>query len=118
MKPKSAKAKGRTLQNQLAKDIEAIFGPGMCRPRIMGESGCDLDVAPAVRYEFPYAIEAKNVESLQIWPAIRQARENAAEAQIPAVVFKKNGEQPYIVLPWQYFLTMLRARKVVPRGTD
>ena len=40
----------------------------------MGAGGEDLIMARAAREKFPYSIECKNVEKLNVWEAYKQAR--------------------------------------------
>ena len=79
MRPSSAKAKGRRLQDAIRKDILYTF-PQLeeddVKCAIMGESGEDLHLSPAARRLVPFSIEAKNQESLSIWAALKQAEEH------------------------------------------
>ena len=71
MKAQSAKAKGRRLQqwvrDQLIEQLEVH--PEDIESRSMGAGGEDLIMARAARQKFPYSIECKNVEKLNIWDA-------------------------------------------------
>ena len=71
MKAQSAKAKGRRLQqwvrDQLIEQLEVH--PEDIESRSMGAGGEDLIMARAARQKFPYSIECKNVEKLNIWEA-------------------------------------------------
>ena len=59
MKPQSAKAKGRSLQqdvrNRLIEELDVH--PEDIESRSMGASGEDLIMARAARKKFPYSIE-------------------------------------------------------------
>lgn len=109
MKPSSAKAKGRRLQNQVAKDIRALpdILDGDVKPAIMGESGRDIQLSPRAELLFSFAIECKNQERLNIWKALKQAGENA-EGLTPLVVFTRNGHGLVAALPWDRLLEMQR----------
>ncbi len=111
MTPKSAKAKGRRLQDQVAREItDTLCLPeGVVRPAIMGESGCDIKIERSHRREFPFNIECKNQERLSIWAAIDQARINSSEPfTIPVVVFKRNRSDIWAALPWDAFLELVK----------
>lgn len=111
MKTSSAKAKGRRLQQAVASAILALF-PRLeaddVRPAVMGESGEDVKLSPAARRAFPYSIECKNVERLNVWSALDQAQKNAG-AHTPLVVIKKNRTMAYAVVPFDHFMGLLRS---------
>jgi hypothetical protein len=111
MLPSSCKAKGRALQNKIAEDLREAFGLSSSdvKPAIMGESGMDVKLSESARKAFPFAVEAKATETLQIWAALKQAEENAAnEGLRPLVAFKRNRSEIYVVLKWPTFLAMLK----------
>ena len=56
--------------------------------RSMGAGGEDLIMARAARQKFPFSIECKNVEKLNVWEAYNQAKENSNNYE-PIVVMKK-----------------------------
>ena len=69
MKTQSAKAKGRRFQ-QWVRDqlIEKLnVHPEDVESRSMGAGGEDLIMARAAREKFPYSIECKNQETLNVW---------------------------------------------------
>lgn len=112
MKTRSAKAKGRRLQNLLVEKLKALF-PHLheadIRPALMGESGIDIKLSEAARRVIPYAFESKNVEKLNIWDAIKQAEYNATKEKLmPAVMFGRNRmPEPYVAVPLSHFLEMM-----------
>lgn len=109
MKPSSSKAKGRRLQNEIVEAIYERFPTlreGDARGAIMGESGADIKLSPAARDLIPLAIEAKNTERLNIWEAIRQAKEHTEEGH-PCVVFRRNRHEPWAALPLDVLLGIL-----------
>lgn len=110
MRPQSAKAKGRRLQQELVAAILATFDaqlqPDDVTSRSMGAGGCDVLISPAARRCFPFAPECKNTESLNIWKAIAQAEENAAAGTTGIVVFRRNNVKPYVALPLDVFMDL------------
>ncbi len=96
MKPQSAKAKGRRLQQQFRELLIEELGihPEDIESRSMGAGGEDLIMARAARQKFPYSIECKNVEKLNVWEAYKQAEENSKDYE-PVVVMKKNNHKRY-----------------------
>ena len=107
MKTQSAKAKGRRLQqwfrdllieklNVHSEDIES---------RSMGAGGEDLIMARAARKKFPYSIECKNQESVNVWKSYEQAEENSGDYE-PIVVLKRNNTKPLVLVDADYFVRL------------
>lgn len=72
------------------------------------QGGCDLHMSPAARAHFPFAIEVKCVESLNIWKALAQASVNAIPKKDPFVVFFKRAHSPmYVAMRADAFLDLL-----------
>ena len=109
MKTQSRKAKGRRLQQQFMQLlIEKLdIDPEDIESRSMGAGGEDLIMSKAARTKFPYSIECKNQESLNIWKAWEQANGNKGLYE-PMVVIKKNGVRPLVVLDAENFLDMIK----------
>ena len=105
MKPQSAKAKGRRLQQQFRELLIEELGidPEDIESRSMGAGGEDLIMASAAREKFPYSIECKNVEKLNVWEAYKQAEENSKDYE-PVVVMKKNNHKTLVVLDAEHFV--------------
>ena len=109
MKTQSRKAKGRRLQQQF-RDllIEKLdIDPEDIESRSMGAGGEDLIMSKAARTKFPYSIECKNQERMNIWSAWEQANGNKGIYE-PLVVIKKNGVRPLVVLDAENFLEMIK----------
>ena len=109
MKTQSRKAKGRRLQQQFMQLlIEKLdIDPEDIESRSMGAGGEDLIMSKAARNKFPYSIECKNQESLNIWKAWEQANGNKGIYE-PLIVIKKNGVRPLIVVDAENFLEMIK----------
>ena len=109
MKPQSAKAKGRKLQqwvrNQLIEQLDVH--PEDIESRSMGAGGEDLIMAREKRKKFPYSIECKNQEKLNVWDAYEQASSNSGNHE-PIVFIKKNGKEPLVVLSATHFIRSTR----------
>ena len=105
MKPQSAKAKGRRLQQQFRELLIEELGihPEDIESRSMGSGGEDLIMARAAREKFPYSIECKNVEKLNVWEAYKQAEENSKNYE-PVVVMKKNNHKTLVVIDAEHFV--------------
>lgn len=113
MRPQSAKSKGRRFQQEIRDLILSIFPslhPDDVRSTSMGAPGEDILLSHAARTVFPYSVECKNVEKLNIWEAIRQAEENAAH-HTPLVAFKRNNHETWIAVPADHFMELVNDKK-------
>ena len=107
MKPQSAKAKGRRLQ-QWFRDllIEKLnIHPEDIESRSMGAGGEDLIMARAAREKFPYSVECKNQEKINLWESYNQAQQNSKNHE-PVVILKRNNSKPLILVDAEYFVKL------------
>ena len=75
----------------------------------MGMGGEDIIITPTARKAIPYSFECKNVERLNLWDAIDQAKENS-NGHTPIVVIKKNRRNAYAVIPIEEFIKLIKFR--------
>tara|TARA_R100000734_G_C3300347_1_gene91080 strand:+ start:259 stop:594 length:336 start_codon:yes stop_codon:yes gene_type:complete len=109
MKTRSAKNKGKRLQNSVRDLILEKFTqlePDDVRSTTMGDSGEDILLSPAARKLFPFSVECKNQEKLNIWSSLEQAETNAGDHK-PLLVFKRNRSKTYIALEINDLLDLL-----------
>ena len=107
MKTQSAKAKGRKLQ-QWTRDrlVESLdIHPEAIKSTSMGAGGEDVIMARAAREKFPYSIECKNQEKINIWSAYEQAAQNSGD-YTPLVVVKRNRSKPLILIDAETFIDL------------
>lgn len=113
--PSTRKAKGRSLQNFVHDNILSNFSEleeGDVKKAIMGESGIDIKLSPHARRIFPYAIECKNTEKINIWAAIIQCEQNADKEKLtPLLVIKRNRTDVHVVLRWEDFIKLTSTKK-------
>ncbi len=109
MKTQSAKAKGRKLQqwvrDQIIEQLEVH--PEDIESRSMGAGGEDLIMARAARQKFPFSVECKNVEKLNVWEAYEQAKSNSNDYE-PIVIMKKNQKKPLVVVDADFFISLFK----------
>ena len=107
MKPQSAKAKGRKLQQWVRDQLieHRDIHPEDIESRSMGAGGEDLIMARAAREKFPYSVECKNQERLNLWEAYSQAEANCGDHQ-PVVFLKKNNHKPLVLVDADYFVKL------------
>ena len=110
MKPRSAKNKGKRLQNKIRdlilEKFDSKLEPDDVRSITMGDSGEDILLSPAARKVFPFSVECKNQEKLNIWSSLEQAEENSGK-HTPLVIFKSNRSKTYAVLEFDKLLELL-----------
>tara|TARA_R100001129_G_C5220419_1_gene219481 strand:- start:392 stop:724 length:333 start_codon:yes stop_codon:yes gene_type:complete len=107
MRTQSKKAKGRRLQ-QWVRDIlieKLEVHPEDIESRSMGAGGEDLIMSRSAREKFPYSIECKNQESLNIWKSYEQAQQNSGNYE-PIVVIKRNNIKPLVLVDADYFVEL------------
>jgi len=110
---KSGKAKGRRLQQWVAKKvsetIDIPYGKDLdIDSRPMGQSGVDVILRGRARDIFPYAVECKAVEKWSIHQWIEQAKSNS-EGDNWLLFCKRNHEDPIVVLDADKFFKIIRS---------
>lgn len=108
MNTKSAKQKGRRFQQWIVAKLIEILGidPQDLHSRTMGESGEDIIMAAAARNAFPFSIEAKAHEKINVYDFWAQACANAKETHRPILFLRRNNKPALIVLDAVEFLHM------------
>ena len=111
MKTRSAKNKGKRLQNSVRDILLETFKDQLesddIKSAVMGDSGEDIQLSPAARKLIPYSIECKNQEKLNIWSALEQAEENSGVSK-PVLIFKRNRSKTYAVLEMKDFIDLIK----------
>jgi len=109
LKPSSAKAKGRVLQQVVRDLIIAKFAlePDDVRSVSMGVSGEDLLLSPAARRKLPISVECKSRASISVYGHYQQAKDNCRGYE-PVLVIKQNRDKPLVVVDCEYFFELLR----------
>ena len=115
MKPRSAKNKGKRLQNAIRDLILEHFPqlePDDVVSTLMGDSGTDIKLSPAARKVFPYSPECKNQEKVNIWAALEQAETNTKENTYPVVFFKRNNTKTYAIIHADHLLELTKTKNI------
>jgi len=104
------KQKGRKLQQVVRDSILKLF-PELTerdvRSTPMGVSGEDVQLSAKAAELFPYAVEAKCHEKLNIWSALEEAEGNNRDLE-PLLVFKRNRSEIYAVVSFKHFMKLLK----------
>ena len=112
--PASKKNKGRLFQqevrslliNQLGLDALDV------KSTSMGAGGCDISLSAIAREVFPFGIECKRAERINIWQAIKQAEANASSEDLrPLVAFRRSRSDIYVILKIEDFLRTIGGRE-------
>lgn len=112
MKTSSCKAKGRRAAQEV-KDLLLSYcldlESGDITVTPSGVPGVDLHLSPKAKLIYPFCIECKNQESLQIWKALEQAQSHKKhELECPVLFFKRNHSNLYVALNANDFIKLMR----------
>lgn len=108
----SSKAKGRAGVVTTAEMLRTALDlePGDVWIKATSQLGADIHLSPKAIALFPYAVECKCVESLNIWKALAQAETNATGDLTPIVFFKRARTTMYVALRARDFLQRIKGR--------
>lgn len=113
MKPRSAKAKGKRLQNWVRDLILKIWldslQPDDVRSTTMGDTGEDVQLSPRARELVPFQIECKNKAHVSVYSWYNQCREHGPHE--PLLIIKEDNAKPLVVLDAEVFFNLLRSTK-------
>lgn len=117
MRTSSAKAKARRLQNFVAGVFLHMgkrwsdFRVGDVYPRQMGGSGVDTVLSPKAFDLFPFAVECKQVEKLNVYQAFFKNFEKYADDRtFPILVHSKNRSRILVTVTFEDFLRLVYGR--------
>jgi hypothetical protein len=117
IKVSSAKAKGRNLQKWAVEKIAGLLEYDLpkdkddshIRSREMGQSGVDVVLSKKAKQKFPFAVECKNQESINLPEFMKQAKSNSGEHTWPVLIVKnKILKEPLLVMEWDTFAALYR----------
>jgi len=107
----AAKSKGKNFQNDIKDDILELY-PDLTENDVystsMGAQGIDIRLSEEARKVFPFAVECKRSETINVHGAMDQCMINAKkEGLTPIVISKKNRKPALVTLEWEVFKGML-----------
>ncbi len=120
MKIKSSKAKGKRAVKEVVDLLYKHWPEGAEGDIALNRgsaSGEDIDLSPRARQIFPFVIEVKNQEKLNVWQALEQAESHLKKAKepeklFPTLFFKRNNSKLFVSLPAEDFLKLLKKEPV------
>ena len=103
MKSASCKAKGRRLQQWVARQIARVTGRPIGKDaeiecREMGQAGTDVRLYGEAAELYPFSVECKNTERLEFWAAVDQAAKNKKAGTDWQVFVKRNRSAEIVVM--------------------
>lgn len=111
MKTSSAKAKGRracAAVKELLLRWDLDLKPDDIEVTSSGATGEDLKLSPAARAVYNFSIEVKNVESLNVWKAFKQACSHVIGDRIPILFYTRNHSDMMVTLRAEDFMKLIR----------
>lgn len=114
MSVRSAKAKGRKLQNWVAEQLLSILKKVTSldvRSTPMGVNGVDVQMSTAAYSQFPYDIECKNAERMTtLYNYYEQAISHDSGGE-PLLIVKMNHKKPLAVVDAEHFIKVAVCQK-------
>ncbi len=72
----------------------------------MGQAGTDVKLIGEAQKKFPFAVECKRTEKLDLFGAIRQAKENTKEGIDWLVIHRRSNEDALVTLEADKFFEL------------
>ena len=108
MKPRSAKNKGKLLQNWV-RDVlyrDTQLQTGDIRSTTMGDRGEDVILSPAARLVYPFQFECKSRSSYSVYKDYAQACTHGEHT--PVLIIKQNHSKPLAVVDAEWFINYIK----------
>jgi hypothetical protein len=110
---KSRKAKGRRFQQEIAQKISEVTGIPCGKDmdiesRPMALSGEDIILRGKAKEMFPYSVENKCQENVNLWAAVEQAKSNQKEGTEWLLFLKRNNVDPIVVMSSDEFFKLIK----------
>jgi hypothetical protein len=112
VKTSSCKAKGRRAAQEardlLLKAAEAWLKPDDIKVTSSSVTGEDLSLSPKARDVYPYCLEVKCQERVNIWAALKQAQSHCeGKHWDPILAIRRNHTKLYAVLDFEHLAWLL-----------
>lgn len=118
IKISSCKQKARLLQQWVCQKISELLNipwgaNELIASREMGQVGTDVRLIGEALKRFQFSIEAKRVEKLNLYDAIKQAKANQLPNTHWLVIHRKSNDLPIVVLDADVFFEILTYHPMV-----
>lgn len=117
IKPSSAKGKGRNFQYWVCEELSTLLdvpykqSDDACdiHSREMGQHGKDIVLRGKALDKFPFSVECKNCESLNLVDVIKQAQYNSNESAPLLILHKRKAiSEELVIMEWKTFRRMCK----------
>jgi hypothetical protein len=102
---RASREKGKRGERQAAAELGGVLGVS-ARRGVQFQGGPD---SPDVVIEAAIHVEAKRVESLQLYPAIEQATSDAPPGKVPIVWHRRNNKPSVVIVETARLVDLARA---------
>lgn len=113
MKRRSAKQKGKRAvfeTKALLLEHAAHLEDHDIQKPVGSRKGADLIFSDRAKETYPFTVEVKNQERLNIWDALEQSESHSLATELkPLLVFRRNHSPLYVTLKFEDFLKLIRA---------
>lgn len=119
MKTSSAKQKGRRACQEVMNLLlycEPTLKPDDILVTSSGAPGRDILLSPKAQEFYPFAIEVKNVEKLNVREALEQAKTHVRGDEIPILFHTKNRSEMLVTLTAKDFLQLVVGNQALECG--
>jgi hypothetical protein len=112
IKVQSAKGKGMNFQREICQKISDLIGipylrgndDSLIESRGGGQHGVDIILRGEAKKRFPFSIEVKNQENMNLVETIKQAQENQVEGTTWLVVHRRKAlPMDLVIMAWESF---------------
>lgn len=85
----------------------------------MGVAGPDLQLSSRAKEVFPFGVECKSQERINVWDSWAQTQRHCVNTELtPLLICRRNRTAPFAVLPWAYVLPLLARASDDPTEGD
>lgn len=102
---RASREKGKRGERECASELASALGIA-ARRGVQFHGGPD---SPDVVIDAPIHVEAKRVESLQLYPALEQATADAPAGKVPIVWHRRNNKPSVVIVQTDRLVELARA---------
>lgn len=120
IKPRSAKNKGLSFQKRIASFIGGLIGidasqddDSLIQSRLSGQNGTDIILRGEAKDRFPFSVECKNCDRINLPEWVEQARQNSGKGS-PWLLFihsRPAGQEDLVVMESETFRSIFTERR-------